>query len=157
MVYDPNANRRTSARCSLNPYSSGLWSTIILEARKRMWAHVLILILLDYGLRLKVTLKFICDDNKGLNPYSSGLWSTMRDVKRRSLHRAPVLILILLDYGLRSSTTLCEAITEAMGLNPYSSGLWSTMQNMKIIAMLSLSLNPYSSGLWSTICSTRGQ
>ena len=38
--------------CSLNPYSIGIWSaTLLLYKRKNIYKLVLILILLEYGLR----------------------------------------------------------------------------------------------------------
>ena len=60
---------------SLNPYSTGIWSaTVAVAATQNSFGPVLILILLEYGLRpyTKINVDFcgIC-----LNPYSTGIWS----------------------------------------------------------------------------------
>ena len=59
----------------LNPYSIGIWSATGTKGRDVLTIEVLILILLEYGLR-----------RRGANPY---------------LPTGVVLILILLEYGLR--------------------------------------------------------
>ena len=65
---------------------------------------VLILILLEYGLRRQeifpVNLLEIC-----LNPYSIGIWSATTGTKGQDVLTIEVLILILLEYGLRQSFT----------------------------------------------------
>ena len=98
-----SATRAWSAKLdelkSLNPYSTGIWSATR-QCGAMVAAHgVLILILLEYGLRQ--------NGDKNIS-YSSFI----------------VLILILLEYGLRLLTakTLKEDI---LGLNPYSTGIWS--------------------------------
>ena len=65
----------TYSQCRLNPYSIGIWSATGLKRINRLGYYVLILILLEYGLRLN----------------SIGLRAIV----------IPVLILILLEYGLR--------------------------------------------------------
>ena len=59
---------------SLNPYSTGIWSATTIEVvETEENEDVLILILLEYGLRpLKMRARpgFHC-----LNPYSTGIWS----------------------------------------------------------------------------------
>ena len=59
----------------LNPYSIGIWSaTIDTEEEEEDMIEVLILILLEYGLR---PAKKAAKEHKltGLNPYSIGIWS----------------------------------------------------------------------------------
>ena len=65
----------------------------------RILGAVLILILLEYGLR-PAFLVVLNVDKERLNPYSIGIWSATRNPL---VQRAPkrVLILILLEYGLR--------------------------------------------------------
>ena len=66
------------------------------------YEQVLILILLEYGLR-QVRKKFKLKVVVGLNPYSTGIWSaTWQTVRLANLFC--VLILILLEYGLRPKT-----------------------------------------------------
>ena len=60
--------------------------------------EVLILILLEYGLRLQFSLSQ--NGWLGLNPYSIGIWSATPD-SRQTVGKGGVLILILLEYGLR--------------------------------------------------------
>ena len=62
--------------------------------------QVLILILLEYGLRL-VTTDLKPYVGSGLNPYSIGIWSATVDDNDQPLLNKDVLILILLEYGLR--------------------------------------------------------
>ena len=85
-------------------------------------SQVLILILLEYGLR-----------------------------RRKSKERdkcSIVLILILLEYGLRPVTVKSLAHV-ANRLNPYSIGIWSATTNKEIKEFVIMSLNPYSIGIWS--------
>ena len=84
--------------------------------------RVLILILLEYGLRhalfYRNGAKIYC-----LNPYSTGIWSATP--QKSGLPRlVGVLILILLEYGLRQSVDLSKAELITC-LNPYSTGIWS--------------------------------
>ena len=85
---------------------------------------VLILILLEYGLRRLLIRLFrfylIC-----LNPYSIGIWSATIQSRLGQAHLL-------------------------MGLNPYSIGIWSaTIQSRLGQAHLLMGLNPYSIGIWS--------
>ena len=84
----------------LNPYSIGIWSATHTEVHGRYAPYlVLILILLEYGLRLSRLMTY-SQCHKGLNPYSIGIWSaTNRNADNHA--RNCVLILILLEYGLR--------------------------------------------------------
>ena len=113
---------------------------------------VLILILLEYGLRPgAVSVKGIPQNR--LNPYSIGIWSaTHQRVFQRTLC-SPVLILILLEYGLRrnssqSDSNACRVLILILleyglrqadleekrnivsRLNPYSIGIWSATQSV---------------------------
>ena len=63
-------------------------------------ARVLILILLEYGLRLS-SLRIYASKWKRLNPYSIGIWSATLAQMRSNTQILQVLILILLEYGLR--------------------------------------------------------
>ena len=98
---------------------------------------VLILILLEYGLRHKLksatkylfgslnpysigiwsaTMEFTPDNKEvyGLNPYSIGIWSaTSKLVLSKGLD-AGVLILILLEYGLRPCASSTNALADAV-------------------------------------------
>ena len=67
--------------------------------------RVLILILLEYGLRLDKEFDTI-DFKTGLNPYSIGIWSATRYYEVAWIKIYAVLILILLEYGLRHLTGL---------------------------------------------------
>ena len=64
---------------------------------------VLILILLEYGLRPTIVRAKI-DTNGSLNPYSIGIWSATFSTDIKSSRDCFVLILILLEYGLRPKT-----------------------------------------------------
>ena len=63
------------APVSLNPYSIGIWSATHPKKNVNILKLlVLILILLEYGLRLsKIEVKK--NPKTGLNPYSIGIWS----------------------------------------------------------------------------------
>ena len=84
---------------SLNPYSNGICSTSDAIMRAYQQNSVLILILMEYALRV---------------------------VHRKcSFQRKSVLILILMEYALR----VCKSnsmISILFGLNPYSNGICST-------------------------------
>ena len=83
---------------------------------------VLILILLEYGLRLNE--KWVMVDNpEGLNPYSIGIWSATQ-----------------LNFSFK--TFRCS-------LNPYSIGIWSATFIWSKNRSCCGSLNPYSIGIWS--------
>ena len=90
-------------------------------SNKRPERSVLILILLEYGLR---------------PTYEEAI--TKLDT---------VLILILLEYGLRLNETLTVEQFKA-GLNPYSIGIWSATTSTSHPTTCS-GLNPYSIGIWS--------
>ena len=84
---------------SLNPYSIGIWSATDLYVLPLIRCNeVLILILLEYGLR-----------------HFRDNWV--------QLCKVGVLILILLEYGLRRKY-VSPKNTETC-LNPYSIGIWS--------------------------------
>ena len=113
---------------------------------------VLILILLEYGLRhnpcsLFVTLTYRLNPYSigiwsatlvqvhlqmenflRLNPYSIGIWSATHSIASHA-EQCHVLILILLEYGLRHFWLLHEE--GQGGLNPYSIGIWSATQFKK--------------------------
>ena len=63
----------------LNPYSIGIWSAPRLTDVNNTPLRVLILILLEYGLRhgSKVSQQH---ESYGLNPYSIGIWSAPRPI-----------------------------------------------------------------------------
>ena len=86
--------------CScLNPYSIGIWSaTPMFSFVKGDPTPVLILILLEYGLRRKTWVPLLCVGD--------------------------VLILILLEYGLRR-VNVRQNEDSSKCLNPYSIGIWS--------------------------------
>ena len=87
----------------LNPYSIGIWSATLLSIANKQGWNVLILILLEYGLRQQdavssatvVAVLILILLEYGLR----------RGQKGRSVLLRMVLILILLEYGLRLS---CE-------------------------------------------------
>ena len=103
MVCDPPSKAGRQQAGSLNPYSTGIWSATHLKQGRIKWCaislnpyftgiwsatldngkaydqdgKVLILILLEYGLRLSNDLYKAGLEN-GLNPYSTGIWSATR-------------------------------------------------------------------------------
>ena len=84
---------------------------------------VLILILLEYGLRHKYG-EISGIDMDCLNPYSIGIWS--------------------------ATNTNTANTNTANGLNPYSIGIWSaTMSFLTLREQGIHCLNPYSIGIWS--------
>ena len=59
----------------LNPYSTGIWSaTGQRSSERRLGKIVLILILLEYGLR-PLIINLLKRITMCLNPYSTGIWS----------------------------------------------------------------------------------
>ena len=93
---------------------------ILLCAQRRC---VLILILLEYGLRhcKQVTFNHAW---VSLNPYSIGIWSATYVKITQNRMGIKVLILILLEYGLRQLFRN-SAGKHSTCLNPYSIGIWS--------------------------------
>ena len=72
--------------------------------------NVLILILLEYGLRQTASL--IAElSASSLNPYSIGIWSATHPKKNVNILKLLVLILILLEYGLRLCDTNATEIS----------------------------------------------
>ena len=115
---------RKRKRISLNPYSIGIWSATPTLTCPQGWGKlVLILILLEYGLRrrdnIAIKLLFLC-----LNPYSIGIWSATIYTEEEEEDMIEVLILILLEYGLRPAKKAAKE-HKLTGLNPYSIGIWS--------------------------------
>ncbi len=84
--------------------------------------QVLILILLEYGLRPSL-------------------------IKVSHL-KQNVLILILLEYGLRHVPVKAGDLWR-MRLNPYSIGIWSATNSVCFMMKSGGRLNPYSIGIWS--------
>ena len=60
---------------SLNPYSTGIWSATEINKYFAKPTEVLILILLEYGLRPAAALADGDKEAVCLNPYSTGIWS----------------------------------------------------------------------------------
>ena len=89
---------------------------------KSVKLFVLILILLEYGLRHALLAAFT-QWFIGLNPYSIGIWSATTDLRgtRRGANR----------------------------LNPYSIGIWSATVGNLFVSTIVRGLNPYSIGIWS--------
>ena len=67
---------------------------------------VLILILLEYGLR-RVGESVDLSKAECLNPYSTGIWSATQAIIDKYSYKN-VLILILLEYGLRPNGNVLE-------------------------------------------------
>ncbi len=89
---------------------------------------VLILILLEYGLRPPTNNSTILMPGC-LNPYSIGIWSaTIHWCNVRQ--NEDVLILILLEYGLRQGGGESSR-QDVPGLNPYSIGIWSATSSLQ--------------------------
>ena len=84
---------------------------------------VLILILLEYGLR-RDTFYRVPRLTPRLNPYSIGIWSATDELEFNIKLSASVLILILLEYGLRQHNHSLLLHRQSC-LNPYSIGIWS--------------------------------
>ena len=91
----------------LNPYSNGICSTSIIKRPLRKVALVLILILMEYALRVSLIM-VLCSKEKRLNPYSNGICST------------------------RTATFVTILALSAKSLNPYSNGICSTRDEMPI-------------------------
>ena len=83
---------------SLNPYSIGIWSATLFNAKLKLNRE---LVLIYWNM--------VCDklkQTKGgkkhcLNPYSIGIWSATTSHNTEVHRNISVLILILLEYGLR--------------------------------------------------------
>ena len=106
----------------LNPCSNGIWSlTRQACGIVKRWSHVLILVLMEYG-----------------------LWHRTLDVK---VSASRVLILVLMEYGLWPSIVKNHVL--AVGLNPCSNGIWSLTGDGRAVFVESEGLNPCSNGIWS--------
>ena len=111
-------------------------------------ASVLILILLEYGLRRQQTILHSWTLLR-LNPYSIGIWSaTMAKSSARTMC-AMVLILILLEYGLRheEKDKYTAYFYGVLILILLEYGLRRLRNRNK--GLIAWSLNPYSIGIWS--------
>ena len=120
---DVRINMKGKHCACLNPYSIGIWSAtpLKLTIMKRNY-YVLILILLEYGLRQMQQHRF---ENLYLVLIlillEYGLRHTNKLLKWK---QSFVLILILLEYGLRLAN-IFSSLRVYAGLNPYSIGIWS--------------------------------
>ena len=110
--------------------------------------YVLILILLEYGLRLN-SITVYASEEVCLNPYSIGIWSATLSLREQGIKWCNVLILILLEYGLRRLQREVKLVLKTC-LNPYSIGIWSATINNHVSKQSHFQcLNPYSIGIWS--------
>ena len=75
--------------------------------------RVLILILLEYGLR-HAKKEDIDADKPCLNPYSIGIWSATQHRGTQRTWLLLVLILILLEYGLRQQRDTLSMLLKRM-------------------------------------------
>ncbi len=74
MVCDNGGEVLDEIRQGLNPYSIGIWSATEELQSQGVTDVVLILILLEYGLRLRAEARIKALE-ACLNPYSIGIWS----------------------------------------------------------------------------------
>ena len=116
-----------------------------------VFPRVLILILLEYGLRQfvpTVTLNW----KLSLNPYSTGIWSATDKESNLYAILCEVLILILLEYGLRPGRRRPASFEQRVLI------LILLEYGLRLVRMTTTStaltcLNPYSTGIWSaTLC-----
>ena len=138
--------KKACVTIGLNPYCNGTWSPTLFAAIMRPTNEVLILIVMEHGLRraqlpsiseLPCRLNPYCNGTwsptirnfatsktgKSLNPYCNGTWSPTKLVPLVVLLR-PVLILIVMEHGLRLNYLLPKG-DELERLNPYCNGTWS--------------------------------
>ena len=108
----------------LNPCSNGIWSLTEQGTCARLVrVHVLILVLMEYGLWLTDTcIEFAYNE---------------------------VLILVLMEYGLWLCTGLIDKLFAKDSLNPCSNGIWSLTTSGSLIIVQPERLNPCSNGIWS--------
>ena len=116
----------------LNPYSIGIWSATSQLYIDKTTGQVLILILLEYGLRHSKIFRLYCKLQVLILIL---LEYGLRQLEGKDWARVPrVLILILLEYGLRHLPTGVRKVTS--GLNPYSIGIWSATPQKSVLVRL---------------------
>ena len=131
-----------------NPCSNGIWSATDLIWEYGTVQKVLILVLMEYGLRQVVM--GIHQVSNCLNPCFNGIWSATNMMYMMNHSGMEVLILVLMEYGLRlvvsmrpsdATTVLILVLMEYglrhdvlgrytcnHGLNPCFNGIWSATQ-----------------------------
>ena len=85
----------------LNPCFNGIWSASEKsDLLSRSW-RVLILVLMEYGLRERDLQTSTTYSSPCLNPCFNGIWSARTAVEAEVDGIKRVLILVLMEYGLR--------------------------------------------------------
>ena len=114
----------------LNPYYTGiLYTSLCVNDGIRSKFAVLILIILEYYIRVEYAMKVSCIA-KGLNPYYTGILYTSQ-TESTSVIRKYVLILIILEYYIRGKYTALFSTTKRC-LNPYYTGILYTSNQLII-------------------------
>ena len=103
----------------LNPCCSGIWSETGTLDDFQYAEVVLILVVVEYGLRQTGTVR---NRMRSLNPCCSGIWSETCMINSMWSELCLVLILVVVEYGLRLGQTK-NIILKC--LNPCCSGIWS--------------------------------
>ena len=146
MVCESDMVPNGTSTSRLNPCFNGIWSASFRVAPRRPNSRVLILVLMEYGLRvwhLKGSMMIM----ECLNPCFNGIWSARQGTSSQVTIKG-VLILVLMEYGLRE--LLCSHRRRGVGLNPCFNGIWSASNTlMEEIGKNDIRLNPCFNGIWS--------
>ncbi len=95
----------------------------------RSWYDVLILVLMEYGLRVQ-SMMWMRISRQRLNPCFNGIWSARRHIS--TVNGQPVvLILVLMEYGLRARK-YGRDLRPSCRLNPCFNGIWSASGNLNV-------------------------
>ena len=96
---------------------------------------VLILVLMEYGLRAQHSLIIRSPKGFSLNPCFNGIWSASPHPSHPPKRHRRVLILVLMEYGLRAM--LRHRLEQRSPcLNPCFNGIWSARPNSKVLLIV---------------------
>ena len=160
MVCEKTQRVRGESRTCLNPCFNGIWSARIKDFASKNWStRVLILVLMEYGLRALMGHLLDSKPIACLNPCFNGIWSARRICFPWSPLR-PVLILVLMEYGLRERDRRDSKRRPQACLNPCFNGIWSARQCscgfyywvrwVLILVLMEYGLR--GSNLWRSVC-----
>ena len=102
----------------------------LVASAKEEIKEVLILVLMEDGLRDLYCLPFTVVVCRCLNPCFNGRWSASSERKAQKANKKAVLILVLMEDGLRGSGNFQVAYF-IVGLNPCFNGRWSARKWQK--------------------------
>ncbi len=132
----------------INPCFNGIWSA---SGRRgagcRLHLCVLILVLMEYGLRVGAPMLLWRGRYGGLNPCFNGIWSASKSYVQDN-NIMSVLILVLMEYGLRG-WGLMPSKKWTNSLNPCFNGIWSASPFGQAGLLSNTRLNPCFNGIWS--------